>query len=89
MVVGASTHDVRRLVVRDAGLAATIGGTAGLILGRWLSTFLKSQVYGLEAGNWPTALGATIVVTILTTVAALGPTRRALTTSPTLALRAE
>jgi hypothetical protein len=89
MVVGAGRHDIRTLVLREAGLAATIGGTAGLISGRWLSTFLESQVYGLEAGNWLTVLVATTVVIILTTVVALRPARRALAMSPTLALRAE
>lgn len=89
IAIGATGGDVRRLVAREALSAAVIGGTAGLLIGRWLSTWLTSFTYGVEAGNWTTAVVAGAVMLVVMVAAALAPAGRAVNLQPTEALRVE
>jgi predicted lysophospholipase L1 biosynthesis ABC-type transport system permease subunit len=89
MAIGAQRSHIRWLVVREAVTSAVVGGLAGLLAGRWLSTWLESFVFGIEAGNWTTAIvgaGGAMLVMIVT---ALVPARRAVSLQPTEALRVE
>jgi hypothetical protein len=89
MAIGAQRSHIRWLVVREAVTSAVVGGLAGLLAGRWLSTWLESFVFGIEAGNWTTAIvgaGGAMLVMIVT---ALVPARRAVRLQPTEALRVE
>jgi putative ABC transport system permease protein len=89
LAIGAQRRDIDRLVTRDVLLAAFAGGAGGLFAGRWLSTWLASFVYGVQAGNWTTALEAGGVLLTVTAAAALIPARRATRVEAAEALRAE
>jgi ABC-type antimicrobial peptide transport system permease subunit len=89
MAIGAGRHHVRQLVAGEAGLAAIAGLSVGLVVGRWLSTYLESFVYGIEAGSWTTTVAAGVVMCALLIGAALWPARRAVNLSPSAALRVE
>jgi hypothetical protein len=89
LAIGASTAHVRGLVAREAVAAALAGGFAGLVAGRWLSTWLEHLVYGIEAGNWTTTSAAGAAMLTLMIAAALIPARRAMRLQPTDALRVE
>jgi len=89
MAVGAQRRDIRALVAREAIVAAVVGGVAGLLIGRWLSTGLESLVYGVEAGNWTTVLVGAAAAVVVMIVAALVPARRAVRLEPTDALRTD
>lgn len=89
MAIGADRTHIRRLVVREAVTSAVAGGIAGLIAGRWLSTSLERFVFGIEAGNWSTAIAGAGVVMLVMILAALVPARRAVNLQPSEALRAE
>jgi putative ABC transport system permease protein len=89
IAIGAGTGHVSQLVTREALTAAAAGGAAGLLAGRWLSTWLGHLVYGIEAGNWTTTMGAGVVLLAIMVVAALATARRALKLPTTIALRAE
>jgi putative ABC transport system permease protein len=89
MAIGARPAHIRRLVARDTLTAACAGAVIGLLVGRWLSTWLESLVFGIEAGNWTTTLVAACAAVALMVLAALLPARRALRLQPTEALRAE
>jgi ABC-type antimicrobial peptide transport system permease subunit len=80
---------VRRLVTGEAIGAAATGILAGLLVGRWLSAWLESLVFGVEAGNWTTALAAAAVLLAVTVLAALVPARRAFALELTEALRSD
>jgi hypothetical protein len=89
VAIGAQRHHVRRLVVGEAIGAATVGTFTGLLIGRWLSAWLESLVFGIEVGNWTTALAAAAALLGVAVLTALVPARRALALTPTEALRAE
>jgi ABC-type lipoprotein release transport system permease subunit len=89
MAIGARAADIRRLVAGDAVRAACVGTLVGLVLGRWLSTWLESLVFGVEAGNWTTTVFATAAVVSVMALGAILPARRALRLQPTEALRVE
>jgi putative ABC transport system permease protein len=89
VVVGAQRNHVRRLVTGEAIGAAATGILAGLLVGRWLSAWLESLVFGVEAGNWTTALAAAAVLLAVTVLAALAPARRAFALELTEALRSD
>jgi predicted permease len=87
--IGATPGDIRRLVVREAVIAAIGGGVVGLVMGRWLSTWLQSLVFGVEAGSWTTATAAVAGSLIIMIGAALIPAGRAVQLQPNEALRVE
>jgi predicted lysophospholipase L1 biosynthesis ABC-type transport system permease subunit len=87
IALGARSSHVRRVVVSEALVAAGVGIVAGFATGRWLSTGLESLVYGVEAGNWLTAIAAAVVMLVVSAVAALVPAQRAVRLPPTEALR--
>ena len=89
VVVGAQRNHVRRLVTGEAIGAAATGILAGLLVGRWLSAWLESLVFGVEVGNWTTALAAAAVLLAVTVLAALVPARRAFALELTEALRVD
>jgi predicted permease len=89
MAIGAQRRDVRRLVTGDVLRAATVGGIAGLLVGRWLSTLLTRFAYGVTAGAWTPAIAACGVMLVLMVIAALVPARRAASILPADALRSD
>jgi ABC-type lipoprotein release transport system permease subunit len=62
---------------------------AGVAAGRWLSAWLESLLYGVEAGDWQTLAVAAMVVLTIVVVASWLPARRALRLSPTVALQVQ
>jgi len=66
LAIGATGGNISRLVVHEATVAAVLGSAVGLLAGRWLSTYLESLVYGVDAGSWHTALAAAgLMLTIM------------------------
>jgi predicted lysophospholipase L1 biosynthesis ABC-type transport system permease subunit len=51
MVLGATADSVRRLVVREALMAATCGVSIGVIASVWLSRALDSLLYGIQSAD--------------------------------------
>ncbi len=89
MVLGATVHNVRGLVVRDALTAATCGVSIGVIASVWLSGALESLLYGLQPAD-PTTLLLTATGLIAVVVgAAMLPAIRAGRIVPATALRLE
>jgi predicted permease len=89
IALGAHPGHVRRAVVGEAVAAAISGGVVGMAIGRWLSTWLGSFAYGVEAGNWTTAVVAGVMMTLVMIGASVVTAERAVRLSPVEALRAE
>jgi putative ABC transport system permease protein len=89
VALGAQHGDVMRLIMRDAAVLAGIGICAG-VAGSVLVTRLMTSLLFEVAPTDPLVFGA--VVILLATVALAAcyiPARRALSVSPTVALRCE
>jgi predicted permease len=89
VALGAEPSHIRVLVVREALSAAVIGGSAGLIVGKFAAVSLRSFVYGIDAGNWPTTVAAGLAIAAVQVVMALAMAQRAVALRPSNALRAE
>jgi putative ABC transport system permease protein len=89
MALGALSHDITRLVLRQGGMWTAIGLVIGVAFAIGASILVRSYAYGAGAFN-PLALAAASgVVALATVVACLLPARRAARVDPTVALRAE
>jgi len=89
MALGASNHEVRAMVLRQAGTLAAIGGLIGLVLAGAIGTLAKSLLVGVPPID-PVAFGGTaLLFAVVLAIAAWTPARRAAATDPATALRAE
>ena len=89
MALGASGGDVRRLMLRRAGMLIAIGLVAGLA-GSWaLTRLISSQLFGVTATDPRTYMGATLLLFVIAVIATYLPARRATTVDPMVALRSE
>ena len=89
MALGASSSDVRGMVLKQAGALAAIGGVIGLVLAGGIGTLAQSLLVGVPPID-PVAFGGTaLLFAVVLAIAAWTPARRAATTDPATALRAE
>jgi ABC-type antimicrobial peptide transport system permease subunit len=89
MALGASSRTVRVMVLKQAGRLAAIGGVIGLVLASGIGTLAQSLLVGVPPID-PVAFGGTaLLFAVVLAIAAWTPARRAATTDPATALRAE
>jgi predicted permease len=89
VALGASRGAAVWLILRDAAMMLAWGVAVALPAVWWLGRFVESQLFGVHATDWPTALGATALVSIVALCASALPVRRATAISPIAALRSE
>jgi putative ABC transport system permease protein len=89
MVIGANAAHVLSLVLREALGAAATGIVVGLLIGGWLSRWLGSLLYGVQAGDRVTLVLTGLGMLAIVAIASAMPAVRALRRSPTDALRIE
>jgi predicted permease len=89
MALGASSRDMRSMVLRQAARLGAIGGTIGLALAGAIGLLMRSLLVGVPPID-PIALGGTATVfAAVLAVACWTPAGRAASTDPATALRAE
>jgi predicted permease len=89
MALGASDRQMKWMVLRQAGWLALTGGVIGLALAGGVGTLMQSLLVGVPPID-PIAFGGTaILFGFVLAVAAWTPARRAASTDPARALRAE
>jgi ABC-type antimicrobial peptide transport system permease subunit len=89
IVLGATSADVVRLVLRDGVWLALTGaalGVAGALAG---ARFLGSLLFGVSPRDPLAYSAAVVLVMVVAIVASLGPARRASRVDPVGALRSE
>jgi predicted permease len=87
IALGASTVDVRSLVLKDGSMLAAAGVLVGLALSIWVGHALRHQIYGVDPFDITSVAGAAIVLAGAAIAASWLPARRAASIDPVLALR--
>jgi len=89
MALGANQNKIMRLILGQGLRLAIIGTVAGLAAAYGLTRVLANFLFGVKAGD-PVAFSMVAAVLIVVTLlAALVPTRRAMRVDPIVALRQE
>jgi predicted permease len=89
LALGAQRSDVLRSVLRESLLLVAAGMAAGVPLCVAAGNVLRGFLFGVTPYDWPTIVGAGVVLTAAALAAALGPARRASRVDPISALRYE
>jgi putative ABC transport system permease protein len=89
MALGASRGDMQRMVITQAARLGVAGGVAGFALASGLGLLIERLLVGVPPVD-PVSFGATaLLFTGVLAAACWAPARRAATTDPAVALRAE
>jgi len=89
LALGAQSHDVLWLVMKEGAKFSIIGIAMGVISALALTRLLSSELYGVSPLDLVTFLGAASVMAIVTLLACYIPARRAMRIDPMVALRLE
>lgn len=87
MALGASSRDVIGMFLKQGGLQALIGLTAGLGLAALLAKGLALVMFQVNTANWVMYAGVTGAMALTCLFATWLPARRAVTIDPNIALR--
>ena len=89
MALGADASDVIRMVLARVGVLVVLGVAIGTGASFWASRFVASFLYGFEASDPATFVGAAVVLGLVAAAAGWFPARRASRIEPLQALRNE
>ena len=89
LALGSKRGQVRGMVLREAGWLAVLGVVVGLVVAVGLGQLVKSMLYGLNATDPVTLLGAAGLLLTVALVAGWLPAMRASRVEPMEALRHE
>jgi len=89
IALGALRSNVVAMIMREVLLLIGCGSAAGVVLALALASLIRSQLYGLNARDPSTLIGAAIVLALAAGLAGLIPALRASSVDPTTALRQE
>lgn len=87
--LGAPATRIRAMVVRQVGVMALTGVTAGVVAAVLLGRAARRLLFGVEAADPAALVGAALVLTVVMLAAAYVPARRASRVDPMVALRYE
>jgi hypothetical protein len=89
IALGATSTDLKRLVLRDGVALSLVGAAIGLGAALTLSRFIESRLYGVQARDVLSYAAAAAILASVALVAGWLPARRASRVDPVGALRAE
>ena len=87
LAFGATPAAAVRMALGRAMSMVGLGVIVGIAAAAALSRFLDSQLHGISPWDWPTFLGAGLVLSVVGALAALVPAMRAARVDPAAALR--
>lgn len=87
MALGASGRDVVRMFLRQGGMQALIGLSAGVVLAVFLAKGLRIVLFQVNTANWLMYAGVSLALGLTSLLATWIPARRAVAVDPNVALR--
>ncbi|MGH7653673.1 MAG: ADOP family duplicated permease [Gemmatimonadaceae bacterium] len=87
--LGATRHDVAKLVLVGVGKLVVVGLVAGLAGGFAATRLIRAMLFQTAPGDPATLAIVSVTMTLVAFAAAWGPARKAMSVEPTEALRAE
>ncbi|MFN8651867.1 MAG: ABC transporter permease [Gemmatimonadales bacterium] len=87
MALGASGRDVVGMFLRQGGLQALIGLSAGAVLAVFLAKGLRIVLFQVNTANWLMYAGVSLALGLTSLLATWIPARRAVAVDPNVALR--
>lgn len=87
VALGARGADIYRMVLRQGLLLAAAGIACGLVGAAFLSRFLTTMLFGIQATDPPTFVAVPLLQALVVAIACLLPARRATRIDPLTALR--
>ena len=89
MALGATSHDVLKLIVREGMVLALIGTVVGLTAALGLTRLLASLLYGVRPADPSTLATVSLALGSVAFLASYIPARRATKVDPMVSLRYE
>jgi predicted permease len=89
MALGADGANVRRLVLRQVGVMAAMGGAIGLALAIWIGREAESQLFEVKGSDPVVFAAALVLLAVVALAAGVIPAQRASKVNPMRALRWE
>ena len=89
LALGANGARIMRLVLASAVTIVTVGTALGLLGAYALSRVLESRLFGVEAVDATSYIGAAALLALMAVLACLVPARAAMCVDPVAALRQE
>ena len=89
LTFGAPPNAILYMLVRQATTLTLLGVATGLLCALLMTRLMSSLLYGVSSTDPATFVGATVLVTIVATIACYLPARRAVRADPLAALRSE
>ena len=89
MAIGAATHDIARMIVREGMRPVTIGLLAGLVASAGANRILQSQLVGISPYDPLTMAAGPLILLAVALIGCQIPARRAMHVDPVVALRHE
>ncbi len=89
MALGAQASNIRNMVIREGMALALIGVVLGIGGALWLTRFLGSFLFGVQAWDPTAFLTTPLLLCVVALVAIWIPARRATRVDPMTALRFE
>jgi putative ABC transport system permease protein len=89
LTFGAPPNAILYMLVRQATTLTLFGVAAGLLCALLMTRLMSSLLYGVSSTDPAIFLGATMLVTVVATIACWLPARRAVRVNPLTALRSE
>ena len=87
MALGAGRDEVMRLVLGRVGAMVGLGVALGAVISLWAARFAGTLLYGMDARDPATFIGAALILALTGAIAAWLPARRASRIDPVRALR--
>jgi putative ABC transport system permease protein len=89
LALGATPHDVFRLIVGRGIMLATAGAAVGVASAFWLTRVMESLVFAVSTTDPLTFAAVPVVLILIALLACYVPARRAMRVDPVTTLRAE